>query len=312
MSAAAMVVAIATEGAFGWPDRLFRAIGHPVTWMGKLISNLDRRFNLPEDAPEERRFWGRIAVMILLASTLVPTIFATILLPDGLLGLFLTGLLAAPLVAPRSMYTHVADVAKPLKNRDIPAARTAVAKIVGRNPNNLDKPAITRAAIESLAENTSDGIVAPVFWGALFGLPGIAAYKAVNTADSMIGHKSDKHLDFGRAAARLDDVMNWLPARLTALGICFVQPNVLRAIKITFRDASEHRSPNAGWPEAAMAGALGVRLSGPRQYAEGPSNDPFLNDGAPDPTPDNLGDALTLFLRVMALLIFVLVVLAIL
>ena len=147
MSAAAMVVAIATEGAFGWPDRLFRAIGHPVTWMGKLISNLDRRFNLPEDAPEERRFWGRISLLILLASTLVPTIFATILLPDGLLGMFLTGLLAAPLVAPRSMYTHVADVAKPLKNRDIPAARTAVAKIVGRNPNELDEPATAHQAL---------------------------------------------------------------------------------------------------------------------------------------------------------------------
>lgn len=312
MSAAAMVVALATEGAFGWPDRLYRIIGHPVTWIGKLISHLDQRFNLDEDAPEERRFWGRISLLIVLASALIPTIFIAILLPDGFVGMLLTGLLAAPLVAPRSMYTHVADVAKPLKDRDIPAARAAVAKIVGRNPDTLDEPAITRAAIESLAENTSDGIIAPVFWGALFGLPGIAAYKAVNTADSMIGHKTDKHIDFGRAAARLDDLMNWFPARLTALALCIVQPDVLRSLKTTFRDASEHRSPNAGWPEAAMAGALNVRLSGPRLYTEGPSDDPFLNDGAPDPAPEHLDLALTLFLRVMGLLGAVLIVIAIL
>ena len=312
MSAAAMVVALATEGAFGWPDRLYRIIGHPVTWIGKLISHLDQRFNLDEDAPEERRFWGRISLLIVLASALIPTIFIAILLPDGFVGMLLTGLLAAPLVAPRSMYTHVADVAKPLKDRDIPAARAAVAKIVGRNPDTLDEPAITRAAIESLAENTSDGIIAPVFWGALFGLPGIAAYKAVNTADSMIGHKTDKHIDFGRAAARLDDLMNWFPARLTALALCIVQPDVLSSLKTTFRDASEHRSPNAGWPEAAMAGALNVRLSGPRLYTEGPSDDPFLNDGAPDPAPEHLDLALTLFLRVMGLLGAVLFVIAIL
>ena len=312
MSAAAMVVALATEGAFGWPDRLYRIIGHPVTWIGKLISHLDQRFNLDEDAPEERRFWGRISLLIVLASALIPTIFIAILLPEGFVGMLLTGLLAAPLVAPRSMYTHVADVAKPLKDRDIPAARAAVAKIVGRNPDTLDEPAITRAAIESLAENTSDGIIAPVFWGALFGLPGIAAYKAVNTADSMIGHKTDKHIDFGRAAARLDDLMNWFPARLTALALCIVQPDVLRSLKTTFRDASEHRSPNAGWPEAAMAGALNVRLSGPRLYTEGPSDDPFLNDGAPDPAPEHLDLALTLFLRVMGLLGAVLIVIAIL
>ena len=253
-----------------------------------------------------------ISLLIVLASALIPTIFIAILLPDGFVGMLLIGLLAAPLVAPRSMYTHVADVAKPLKDRDIPAARAAVALIVGRHPDTLDEPAITRAAIESLAENTSDGIIAPVFWGALFGLPGIAAYKAVNTADSMIGHKTDKHIDFGRAAARLDDLMNWFPARLTALALCIVQPDVLRSLKTTFRDASEHRSPNAGWPEAAMAGALNVRLSGPRLYTEGPSDDPFLNDGAPDPAPEHLDLALTLFLRVMGLLGAVLIVIAIL
>lgn len=310
MSAVAMVVALATEGAFGWPDRLYRAIGHPVTWIGRLINHMDQRFNLPEDEPEEKRKWGRITLLIVLAAAILPTALIAALLPNGWVGLILTGLLAAPLVAPRSMYRHVADVARPLKDGDLAGSRLAVAKIVGRNTAALDTEGMARATIESLAENTSDGIVAPVFWGVLFGLPGIAAYKAINTADSMIAHKTERHLDFGRAAASLDDVANWVPARLTALMFCIVQSKPLRALSVTFRDASQHRSPNAGWPEAAMAGALNVRLSGPRLYAEGPSEDPFLNAEASDPIPADIDRALGLYLRVVGLLVVVLVLIA--
>jgi len=302
MSAAAMIVALATESAFGWPDRVFRTIGHPVTWLGRLINHMDARFNLSEDAPAERRKWGRITLLIVVLVAVLPTLLIAAILPEGWLGIVATGLLAAPLVAPRSMYTHVADVAAPLRDGDLSQARLAVAKIVGRDPQNLSSQGVSRAAIESLAENTSDGIVAPVFWGVLFGLPGIAAYKAVNTADSMIAHKTERHLHFGRAAASLDDLANWLPARLTALMICVVQPNILRALTVTFQDASQHRSPNAGWPEAAMAGALDVRLSGPRSYPEGPSEDAFLNAVADDPTPVDIDRALSLYLRVICLL----------
>ncbi|SMX22575.1 adenosylcobinamide-phosphate synthase CbiB [Boseongicola aestuarii] len=311
MSAAAMIVALAAEGAFGWPDRVFRAVGHPVTWIGRLINHMDANFNLSEDSPDEQRKWGRITLLIVLAAAVLPTALIAAILPGGWLGMLLTGLLAAPLVAPRSMYSHVADVAVPLKEGDLVRARLAVAKIVGRNPDNLDTEGIARASIESLAENTSDGIVAPVFWGVLLGLPGIAAYKAVNTADSMIAHKSERHLHFGRATASLDDIANWFPARLTALLFCIVQPAVLRALKVTFADASQHRSPNAGWPEAAMAGALGVRLSGPRSYAEGPSDDPFLNASANDPAPTDIDRALKLFLRAICLLAVLLALIAI-
>ncbi|MBT8459588.1 MAG: adenosylcobinamide-phosphate synthase CbiB [Boseongicola sp.] len=301
MSAAAMIVALATESAFGWPDRLYQAIGHPVTWIGRLINHMDERFNLPEDSPLEKRRWGRITLLIVVAAAALPAALIAAILPDGWIGLLLTGLLAAPLLAPRSMYTHVADVAAPLKEGNLTDARVAVAKIVGRDPESLDSEGVARAAIESLAENTSDGIVAPVFWGVLFGLPGIAAYKAVNTADSMIAHKSEKYIDFGRAAASLDDIANWIPSRLTALIIAVVQKRPLQALSVVFRDSQKHRSPNAGWPEAAMAGALDVRLSGPRSYPEGPSDDPYLNSEAPDPTPDDIDRALTVYIRAMGL-----------
>lgn len=310
MSAAAMIIALVTESAFGWPDRVFRAIGHPVTWIGRLINHMDTNFNLSEDSPDEQRKWGRITLIIVLAVAVLPTALIAAILPGGWLGMLLTGLLAAPLVAPRSMYTHVAEVAAPLKEGDLVEARLAVAKIVGRNPDKLDTEGIARASIESLAENTSDGIVAPVFWGVLLGLPGIAAYKAINTADSMIAHKTERHLHFGRAAANLDDIANWVPARLTALLFCVVQPAVLQALKVTYADASKHRSPNAGWPEAAMAGALGVRLSGPRSYAEGPSDDPFLNAGANDPAPTDIDRALRLYLRAIFLLAALLALIA--
>ena len=312
MSAAAMVVALATEGAFGWPDRLFSTIGHPVSWIGRLINHMDQRFNLPEDSPAQKRSWGRITLAIVLATAILPTALIAAILPDGLIGILLTGLFAAPLVASRSMYSHVTDVAAPLKAGDLAAARIAVARIVGRNPDALDTEGIARASIESLAENTSDGIVAPVFWGVLFGLPGIAAYKAINTADSMIAHKNERHIDFGRSAASLDDIANWVPARLTALLFSVVQPNAVRALTVTFRDATTHRSPNAGWPEAAMAGALDVCLSGPRLYPEGPSDDPFLNEDAPDPTPADIDRALHLYLRAVGLLAVLLIVIAIL
>ena len=311
MSAAAMIVALATESAFGWPDRLYQSIGHPVSWLGKLINYMDRRFNLPEDSPAERRLWGRITLLIVVSAAALPAILIAAILPDGWIGMVLTGLLAAPLVAPRSMYMHVADVARPLGDGNLVEARRAVAKIVGRDPELLDTEGVTRATIESLAENASDGIVAPVFWGVFLGLPGIAAYKAINTADSMIAHKTEKYLDFGRATARLDDIANWLPARLTALLFSVVHTNPFRAFAVTFQDARHHRSPNAGWPEAAMAGALNIRLSGPRSYAEGPSDDPFLNAGASDPKPNDIDRALRVYVRALLLLAALLFLVAI-
>ncbi|QMU57109.1 MAG: cobalamin biosynthesis protein CobD [Boseongicola sp.] len=300
MTSLAMLIALAIEGAFGWPDRLFRLVGHPVTWIGRLISWMELRFNLSEEQPSDHIFWGRVTVFITLLVVLVPTIGLTFVLPGGIIGAVLTGILAAPLVAPRSMHDHVANVARPLNRDDIEEARSEVAKIVGRDPSSLDEHAIARAVIESLAENTSDGIVAPVFWGVLLGLPGIAAYKAINTLDSMIGHKSDRYLHFGRAAARLDDVVNWIPARLTALIFSLASGHPVKSLKTVVGDAHHHRSPNAGWPEAAMAGGLNIRLSGPRAYETGPTDDAYVNETAPDPTGKDITRALALYLKSLA------------
>jgi len=223
----------------------------------------------------------------------------------------LTGVLAWPLVAARSLYDHVARVARPLARGDLQGGRDAVAMIVGRDPNQLDQAGVARAALESLAENTSDGIVAPLFWGVLLGLPGIAAYKAINTMDSMIGHMSPRYRAFGWAAARLDDLVNLVPARLT--GLLFVAAagaSWKTALKVMMVDAGHHRSPNAGWPEAALAGALGVRLSGPRVYDGALSSEPYVNAGAADPSPYDLARGLVAYLWAMGIMGLLMVVVA--
>ncbi|GAA0294935.1 adenosylcobinamide-phosphate synthase CbiB [Rhodovulum strictum] len=305
-----MLLALALEGAAGWPARLHERIGHPVVWLGTLIAALDRRWNRPGDGAARRLWLGAAAVAVTLAAAILPALAIAALLPGGWLGAVLTGLLAAPLVAGRSLYDHVAAVARPLAAGDLAGARGAVAMIVGRDPARLGEAGVARAALESLAENASDGVVAPVFWGVVFGLPGIAGYKAVNTLDSMIGHRNDRYLHFGRVAARLDDLANLVPARLTGLVFCAVAWRPARAFRTMRRDARAHRSPNAGWPEAAMAGALGVRLSGPRIYGDRVADEPWLNAGAPDPGAQALRSGLALYLRAMALLAGVLAVLA--
>lgn len=298
-----MALAMALDAALGWPDAIYRRIGHPVTWLGWLVNALDRRLNVERMSFGARKLLGVVALLVVLAAVCLPALLVQRLLPGGALGVILTGALAWPLLATRSLYDHVAAVAAPLAAGDIAGARRAVSMIVGRNPEGLDAPAIARAATESLAENTSDGIVAPLFWGAVFGLPGIAGYKAINTLDSMIGHRTPRHEAFGWASARLDDGVNLLPARLTGLLFALVSRRPLVALRCMWRDAGRHRSPNAGWPEAAMAGALGIRLSGPRVYADRVADEPWLNGGAPDPTPADLRAALGLYLRAMAALL---------
>ncbi|MCE6957837.1 adenosylcobinamide-phosphate synthase CbiB [Cereibacter sphaeroides] len=298
--AGAMLVAMGADAAWGWPDRIHARIGHPVTWIGRLIAALDRRWN--RGTPEQRRSAGLACAVVVVLAAALPAALLQSMLPGGPVGAVLTGLLAWPLVAMRSMHEHVAAVEAPLAAGDLPAARRAVSMIVGRDPSQLDTAGVTRAALESLAENSSDGIVAPLFWGALFGLPGIAAYKAINTLDSMIGHRTPRHEDFGRASALTDDVVNLIPARLTGGLFALVSGRPREALSVMRRDARAHRSPNAGWPEAALAGALGVRLSGPRVYGDRVSAEPWLNAGAPDPSPADLRQGLGLYRRAMALL----------
>ena len=288
-----MLVAMALDLVLGWPDGLYRRIGHPVTWIGAVISGLERRWNI---GPAPRRKLAGVAILLVVAggSGLLAWAVQTVL-PGGVWGVLIGGALAWPLVALRSMHDHVMAVVRPLEAGDLPAARHAVSMIVGRDPNRLDRAGVTRAALESLAENTSDGIVAPLLWGALLGLPGIAAYKAVNTLDSMIGHRTERYQQVGWASARFDDLVNLAPARLTGVLFALVSDRTRHALRIMWRDAGQHRSPNAGWPEAAMAGALRVRLSGPRAYAATVTDEPWVNGDDPDPVVPDLRRALALY-----------------
>lgn len=309
--AGAMVVAMAVDALTGWPSPLFARIGHPVTWLGRLIGVIDRGWNRASDPPAIRRVAGVAGALSVIALAVGLGWLLQVLLPSGWIQIVLVGVLAWPLVALRSLHDHVADVATPLLAGDIGGAREAVSRIVGRDPAALDESGIARAAIESLAENASDGIVAPVFWGALFGLPGILGYKAINTLDSMIGHRNERHEAFGWAAARIDDVANFIPARLTGFLFVLLAARRSEALSCMTRDARRHRSPNAGWPEAAMAGALGVRLSGPRIYHGNATDEPWLNEGARDPHAEDISEALAIYRRGMLLLAGVLAILAI-
>ena len=308
--AAAMFIALLLDVAVGWPDWLFRRIGHPVSWLGRAIAAMDERINRDDMRDQARRLAGVWVVACIMAAVVILGLVIDWMLPEGWIGVVLTGILAWPLVAARSLHDHVEAVAAPLRDGDMEHARKAVSMIVGRDPDTLDASAMARAATESLAENASDGVVAPLFWGVILGLPGIAGYKAINTMDSMIGYKTPRHLAFGWAAARLDDVVNYLPARVTGALIALSSKARGTAFRTMRRDARGHRSPNAGWPEAAMAGALGVRLSGPRNYAEGMSDDPFLNPVGGDPRPEDIYLALRLFRRSVLLTAGLLVVLA--
>jgi adenosylcobinamide-phosphate synthase len=290
-----MLTAWAVEAVFGWPDWLYRRVRHPVVWFGVLVGALERLLNRQAWPHWSRYLLG--AVSSLLAITLVAGLALMVAqaLSDSWAGFAVQALIASSLLASRSLYQHVASVAVPLLAGDLSAARKAVSLIVGRDPSQLDEAGIARASLESLAENASDGVIAPLFWGAFFGLPGIAAYKAINTLDSIIGHRNERYAAFGGFAARLDDAANIFPARLTGFLIAVASAS-LKALKIMVRDARKHRSPNAGWPEAAMAGALGVRLSGPRIYGDRRSEEPWLNRAARDPRSTDIRRALRLYI----------------
>ncbi len=272
------------ERLTGYPDWLFKRIGHPVTWIGSLIALLDKKWNRESASFSQRKAAGVVALSVFLALTvLVAWLVQSVLLLLPL-GLLLVAVLGASLPAQKSLEQHVEAVAIALEREGIDGGRKAVSMIVGRDPQALDEAAICRAAIESLAENFSDGIVAPSLWLGLLGLPGGAGYKAINTADSMIGHRSPRHEAFGCASARLDDLVN-LPASRLSGGLFVVAAFFVKgaspkgAIAAIRRDARHHRSPNAGWPEAALAGALGFALAGPRSYGGQMIEARFMGEG---------------------------------
>lgn len=311
MFALTMALALLLDWVFGWPDWLYTRIGHPVTWIGRLITQLEVRLNRQENTRNHKIMVGAVASLFVVAVCVLLGLVLQAMLPDGVVGVVLGAMLAWPLLAARSLHDHLADVQQPLAAGNIERARNAVSRIVGRDPAKLDDAGIARSAIESLAENTSDGVIAPLFWGLLFGLPGIAAYKAINTLDSMIGYRNEKYEAYGKPAARLDDLVNWIPARLTGLGFVLVSPDRSHAWQVMRRDAGLHRSPNAGWPEAAMAAGLNCRLSGPRVYGDTLEHHPWVNDGAPDPDAATIANALVMLKQCLAVFAGLLVVLAI-
>ncbi|WP_373085241.1 adenosylcobinamide-phosphate synthase CbiB [Sneathiella sp.] len=310
-----VLLACLIDALVGDPPALYRQVSHPVVLIGSMISLLEKYLN-PLKGSTLRRFIGgalTTAIVILLA------VFAGVLIAllcDALpLGIVLLAILASSLIAGRSLFDHVEGVAVGLE-QGLDTGRRAIAHIVGRDPESLDEAAVSRAAIESLAENFSDGVVAPVFWFVLLGLPGLLGYKAINTLDSMIGHHSERYEYFGKAAARLDDLVNYIPARLTGaliVAAAYWQTGAdgRWAWAAVRHDAARHRSPNAGWPEAAMAGALGIALAGPRTYAGKEVRDHWMNaPGRRSVGPADIRAALKVYGLACGLLAILLVVLA--
>lgn len=307
------LVAIATEAMVGYPNAVYRLVGHPVTWIGKFITWCDGAWNSGARSSRARRLYGVVTLLLLLVVALLCGFAIVGVLEhlfSGIVALALGGVLASTLLAQRSLDAHVLDVARGLETEGLPGGRMAVAHIVGRETQGLDEAAVCRAAIESLAENFSDGIVAPLFWMVVAGLPGALAYKAINTADSMIGHRTERYEAFGWASARCDDMVNLPASRLSALWLVLaaiplgMSPGgALRTIR---RDASHHRSPNAGWPEAAMAGALGIRLSGPRIYDGVAVDERWVGEGRSELAAKDIRRALKLYRMACGLQIAVL------
>jgi adenosylcobinamide-phosphate synthase len=300
------LAALIVEALIGYPAPLYRAIGHPVTWLGRWLAWLEAALNRADATSATRRAAGVLALCLYLAPVgVVAWAAARVCASGGALGFALLGLLAASLPAQRSLGVHVSAVAEGL-DVSLEEGRRAVAKIVGRNPDVLDEAGVARAAIESLAENFSDGVVAPILWIALGGLVGGALYKAINTADSMIGHRDERHKAFGWAAARFDDLVNLPASRFAALWLILAAAltsgaSARDAARAIWRDASRHRSPNAGWPEAAMAGALGLKLAGPRVYGETLVDDGFMGSGRREADAPDIRRALRLFTRACAI-----------
>jgi adenosylcobinamide-phosphate synthase len=295
-----LVAGLAVDAFFGDMPAIFRHVPHPVVLAGRAIAFFDRKLNREVRSESSRRERGIITVLVLLAGAALLGLAVQRICRGSVPGAVAEIAIIAVLIAQRSLFDHVANVAMALDRGGLAGGREAVRHIVGRDPMSLDTHGVARAAIESLAENFSDGVVAPVFWYLLLGLPGLFAYKMANTLDSMIGHRTPRYRAFGWAAARLDDVMNAVPAVLSGFLLVIAalfakNGKPARALAIMLRDGRKHHSPNAGWPESAMAGALGLALAGPRRYAEGLVADPWLGDGTARARTSDIVRALQLY-----------------
>jgi adenosylcobinamide-phosphate synthase len=288
-----LLAALLVEAALGYPQWLLSRIGHPVTWAGRLIVAMDRHWNRGG-----YQLGGGIAAMLMLLLVGAGFGWAIERLAAGWAGTLVVILIATTGLAQRSLWNHVAAVADPLDRGQLDAARTALSRTVGRDTAVLDENGVAAAAIETLAESFCDGIAAPAVWFLALGLPGLFAFKCISTADSMIGHRDARYELFGKASAMMDDVLNWVPARIAAVLICLAGGGGWRIMR---RDGRNHLSPNAGWPESAMAGALGVKLGGGAFYGGEWTGRQTLGEG-PRPGPADLRRALRVYLRALVLL----------
>jgi adenosylcobinamide-phosphate synthase len=293
------LLALVADAAIGWPRWLYARIGHPVGAFAVVIEQAERRWNRPGRRGRRVAGIATVILLVLIAGGTAFLIERVLLIALGGGAWIAVGLLAAPGIAQRSLDQHVGAVARALAAGETGAAREAVGMIVGRDTAALDEAGIARAAIESLAESFCDGVAAPLVWLLLLGLPGIWIYKAINTADSMIGHREERWRRFGWAAARSDDALNLLPARLAGLLLCVAGGGGFATM---WRDAGRHASPNAGWPEAAIAGALPLRLGGPIAYDGIVADKPWIGDGTPAATAADIGRALTVYRRACLML----------
>lgn len=293
-----LFAALAVEACVGYPQAMYRTVGHPVVWIGRTIEALERRWNKPEFGDGVRRWLG-IATVVAIAGGAAAVGYVLQATASKIsFGAVLIILIATTGLAQRSLYTHVRDVLRPLRDGDLTAARKAVSQIVGRDTAALDETGVAGAALESLAESFNDGVVAPAFWLFVGGLPGLLVYKALNTADSLIGHREPRWRMFGWAAARADDIANLVPARMAGALLAIAGGG---GLLVMWRDAPKHASPNAGWPEAAMAGALRIQLGGPTAYEGVLHQRPSFGAGS-SPTVGDLARGLRIYLIACGLL----------
>ena len=294
-----LLIALTLDIVIGWPEKIYENIGHPVTWIGKVISYFEHSLNKREYSKNSLKLLGTLTFFL----TVFPITAIAFLIEQMLLsfhyGFVIQALLIWPFLATRSLYTHVKDVADALDKKDLIASRAALSKIVGRDLTNSDENTICGGAIESLSENTSDGIIAPLFWAFLFGLPGIVFYKAINTLDSMVGYKNDKFLNFGWFSANLDDFVNWVPARLSSILFCVLTLKPIKAFLFSLKNAKASTSPNAGWPQATFAYILGISLLGPKRSKGILIEQPTINVGHPLPNKENLSTALKYYIYII-------------
>lgn len=293
-----LFAALAVEACVGYPHAIYRTIGHPVVWIGRAIETLEHRWNKPERGDGVRRWLGIVTVVVIAGGAAAIGYALQAMAANVSFGTVLIVLIATMGLAQHSLYTHVRDVLRPLLDGDLIAARTAVSQIVGRDTTALDESGVAGAALESLAESFNDGVVAPAFWLFVGGLPGLFAYKALNTADSLIGHREPRWRMFGWAAARADDIANLIPARIAGALLAIAGGG---GLVVMWRDAPKHASPNAGWPEAAMAGALRIQLGGPTAYEGVLHERPIFGAGA-SPTVGDLARGLRIYIIACGLL----------